>query len=199
MSPGFAAVSASLAAMRACSLTLSECRSPMKRSRTLFLCRSSTSRSIESRNSCIRLVTSIVGLRQFSLEKANSVSAPTPRRAHCSMHMRTGRTPSLWPAWRARPRASAHRPLPSMIIAMCLGMLTIVAASHSHLQEFLLLGTERDFDVGDVFVGELLDIDFSLLLFVLRDEFFLERFLHVGVHVAAVIAHGDPRILGVGA
>ncbi len=84
--------------MRDCSLTLSARRSPMNRNRTLFLCRSSTSRSMASRNSCMSPVTSIEGRFQFSLENANSVSAPTPRRAHSSMHMRTGRTPSLWPA-----------------------------------------------------------------------------------------------------
>ena len=68
--------------------------------------------------------TSTAGRGQVSRENANSVSAPLLRRAHSSMHMRTGRTPSLWPAWRGRPRASAQRPLPSMMIAMCLGVLT---------------------------------------------------------------------------
>ena len=44
----------------------------------------------------MRLPTSSAGRPQFSLEKANSVRASTPRRAHSSMHMRTGRAhPSL--------------------------------------------------------------------------------------------------------
>src|SRR5688572_21153280 len=162
--------------MRACNLTLSVCRSPMNRSRTPLRCRSSTSRSSESRNSCMRLPTSTAGRCQFSLEKANNVSAPILRRAHSSMHMRTGRTPSLCPAWRGRPRASAQRPLPSMMIAMCVGMLTRPGC-RSHLQEFFFLGGELSVDVTDVLVGEFLDVDFGLLLFVLRNQFFLESFL----------------------
>ena len=43
----------------------------------------------------MRLATSAAGRRQFSLENANSVSASTPRRAHSSMHMRTGASPAL--------------------------------------------------------------------------------------------------------
>src|SRR5689334_5906649 len=188
--------------MRACSLTLSAWRSPMNRTRTLFLWRSSISRSMASRNSCIKLLTSTVGRCQFSLEKANSVSAPTPRFEHSSIHMRTGRTPSLWPEWRARPRASAHLPLPSMMMAMCCGMLTVGggrAVIRSHLQEFFFLGGEMRVDIPNVLVGQLLDIDFGLLLFVLRDELFLERFLDVGDHVATHVAHSDARILGIGA
>src|SRR5690349_2035447 len=180
--------------MRDCSLTLSARRSPMKRSRTLFLCRSPTSRSMASRNSCMRLATSTEGRCQFSLENANSVSACTPRRAHSSMHMRTGRTPSLCPAWRGRPRLSAQRPLPSMMMAMCLGALTVSPVFRSHLQDFFFLGGELRVDVTDVLVGELLDVDFRLLLVVLGDHLFLERFLHVGDHVAAHVAHGHARV-----
>ena len=43
----------------------------------------------------MRLPTSTAGRCQFSLENANSVSAAISRRAHCSTHRRTGRTPSL--------------------------------------------------------------------------------------------------------
>ena len=50
----------------------------------------------------------------------------------------------------------------------------------------------------DVFVGQLLDVDLGLLFFILRDQLFLERLFHVRDHVAAHVAHGDARILGVG-
>src|SRR5690349_10281604 len=170
----------------------------MNRSRTPLPCSSATSLSSESRNSCMSVPTSTAGRCQFSLENANSVSAPILRRAHSSMHMRTGRTPSLWPAWRGRPRASAQRPLPSMMIAMCLGILTAGAAGCSHLHDFLFLGGELSVDVTDVLVGELLDVDLGLLLVVLRDQLFLERFLDVGDHVAAHVADRDARVLRVG-
>ena len=69
----------------------------------------------------MRLPTSSAGRPQFSLEKANSVSAPMPRCVHSSTHMRTGFSPALWPAPRVSPRAAAQRPLPSMVMAMCCG------------------------------------------------------------------------------
>ena len=77
----------------------------------------------------IRLPTSSAGRPQFSLEKAKSVSASTSRRAHASTHMRTGLSPARCPAGRGRARAAAQRPLPSMVIAMCLGTGFAVAAS----------------------------------------------------------------------
>ena len=48
----------------------------------------------------MRLPTSSAGRRQFSLEKANSVSASMPRREHSSMTRRTDFKPALWPAVR---------------------------------------------------------------------------------------------------
>ena len=77
----------------------------------------------------MRLPTSSAGRLQFSLEKANSVRASTPRRAHSSIHMRTGVSPARWPAERVSPRAAAQRPLPSMVIAMCRGSSLKVAAT----------------------------------------------------------------------
>src|SRR5581483_1396815 len=38
----------------------------------------------------------------------------------CSVIFRTVSTPATWPATRGRPRARAHRPFPSMIIATCI-------------------------------------------------------------------------------
>ncbi len=42
----------------------------------------------------ISVETSVSGRRQFSLEKANNVSAPTPKRAHSRMVARTGSIPA---------------------------------------------------------------------------------------------------------
>src|SRR5207342_3405019 len=62
------------------------------------------------------------GRPQFSLENANSVSAPIPRSRQKSMQVATARAPARWPMMRGRRRRSAQRPLPSMITARCLGM-----------------------------------------------------------------------------
>jgi hypothetical protein len=94
-SPLFAAVCASAAAIRACSRTLRRRRSPMKRSRTPFACSAATSRSSASTNRPMSWVTSSAGRRQFSLEKANTVSAAMPRSLQRSTQPRTRSTPSL--------------------------------------------------------------------------------------------------------
>ena len=77
----------------------------------------------------MRLADLLPGRAQFSLEKANSVSASMSRCEHSSMHRRTGRRPALWPAARGRPRAVAQRPLPSMMIAMCRGSTLAVGSA----------------------------------------------------------------------
>jgi len=89
-----AAVCISAARMRAISLGLSRVSSPMNRSRTPFLHRSSTSRSIASTNISMSFATSSAGRLQFSLEKANNVRASTPRRAQPSTVARTALTPA---------------------------------------------------------------------------------------------------------
>ena len=119
-------VSSSAAAMRDCSRTDRLRRSPMNFTRTLFWCRSAISRSSASMKSDMRLATSSVGRFQFSLEKANTVSASTLCFAHSSIAMRTEAMPCLWPDARAMPRAAAQRPLPSMMIAMCRGTPTLI-------------------------------------------------------------------------
>lgn len=92
-------------------------RSPMKRTRTCRRWSSSTSRSSALRNSFISAPTSSSGRPQFSLEKANRVSAPMPRSRQKSMQTLTARAPARWPITRGRRRRSAHRPLPSMMTA----------------------------------------------------------------------------------
>src|SRR6185437_9014890 len=73
------------------------------------------------RSSRIKKLTSASGRRQFSAEKAYSVSAGIAKRAQVSTVERTARTPAKCPDTRGRIRFPAQRPLPSMITAMCRG------------------------------------------------------------------------------
>src|SRR5580658_8588930 len=63
--------------------------------------------------------TSSDGRCQLSDEKAKSVKTPMPNPGAASTMRLTVSTPARCPAARGRPRASAQRPLPSMIIAAC--------------------------------------------------------------------------------
>src|SRR5690606_12544039 len=110
-------VCASAACIRSRICALKRPRSPMKRTRTPRRCSSTTSRSSALRNSFMRAPTSSSGRPQFSLEKANSVSAEIPRSRQKSMHRLTARAPARWPIIRGRRRCAAHRPLPSMMTA----------------------------------------------------------------------------------
>src|SRR5690606_41314258 len=90
---------------------------------------------------------------QFSLEKANSVSAETPRPRQKSMHRWTPRAPARWPIIRGRRRRAAHRPLPSMLTARWRGR----AIGRSYRHQFPFLGLDHLVDVLDALLGELLD------------------------------------------
>src|SRR5207247_2451316 len=57
------------------------------------------------------------GRFQLPEEKAKRVRVPIPSPGAASTIRRTARTPRRWPARRGRPRASAHRPFPSMTMA----------------------------------------------------------------------------------
>ena len=57
------------------------------------------------------------GRFQLSDEKAKRVSVPIPRSRAASTARRTASTPAACPAVRGRPRATAQRPLPSMMMA----------------------------------------------------------------------------------
>ncbi|MDQ1131828.1 hypothetical protein QE386_000423 [Pseudoxanthomonas winnipegensis] len=103
--------------MRATIAGVNRARWPMKRMRTPRRCSSSTSRSSAPMNSFISALTSSAGRPQFSLEKANRVSASMPRSRQKSMHRLTARAPARWPIMRGRWRRCAQRPLPSMMMA----------------------------------------------------------------------------------
>src|SRR5215469_526289 len=201
-------VSASPSAMRCCSLVENAPRLPMKHTRMPFLCSSRTSLPKAPRNSSMRRLTSFSGRLQFSLLKVNRVRAPTSRVAQCSMISRAVSSPALWPAVRSKPRAFAHRPLPSIMMAMWAGVALGVALMldrvaprpadglkarvRSDLQELRLFRREDLVNVGDVLVGELLDFVLRAALLVLGDLAVLEQGFELRVGVAAHAAHGPP-------
>ncbi len=74
-------------------------------------------------SSRINVITSSCGRFQFSAENAYSVSTWMPSRADDSTALRTASTPAWWPRTRGRWRFAAHRPLPSMMMAMWAGSL----------------------------------------------------------------------------
>src|SRR5262245_45669888 len=184
--------------MRPVSAGARRARSPMKRIRTPLASSSATSRSSDSRKSCIRRPTSPAGRCQFSLEKAKSVSAPTPHRTDSSMVARTALVPARCPAARGSERCSAQRPLPSMITATWRGTVMppaacVAAAAISDLQQlFLFLGQHR-VDVVNVPVRELLDLVLGAAIVVLGDEALLQHFLELVHEVVPDGADRDAR------
>src|SRR5690606_442595 len=178
-------------------------RSPMKRRRTPRLSSAPTSRSSAPRNSFIRALTSSSGRPQFSLEKANRVSAPMPRSRQKSMVRSAARAPARWPTTRGRRRRCAQRPLPSMMTARWRGtgvrsgadMRVMRMADRSDRHQFLFLGLDHLVDVLDRLVGDLLDLVLGAAHVVLADLLFLQQVLDLLVGVAADVADGDLGVL----
>jgi hypothetical protein len=115
--------------------------------------------------------TSSGGLSQFSLEKANMVTNRMSRCAQSSTTRRTTLTLERWPATRGKPRSRAHRPLPSMMIATCCGVSAMWCRKlrvRLDLHQFLFLVGHRVIDIGNVLVGELLDLVLGAPIVVLR-------------------------------
>src|SRR5688572_20879843 len=186
--------------MRSTSAGASRTRSPMNRTRTALASSSATSRSSASRNNCIRRPTSPAGRCQFSLEKANRVSAPTPCLTASSIVVRTALAPARWPAARGSERCSAQRPLPSMITATCRGTARApdccgTAAGMSDLQQLFFFLGQHLVDFVDVPVRELLDLLLDAAVVVLGNQLLLQHFLEFVHEVAAHRAHGDARVL----
>src|SRR5690242_407366 len=67
--------------------------------------------------------TSRRGRFQFSIENVYSVRTSTPSATQPLTASRTDSRPARWPIRRGTPRAFAQRPLPSMMMATCLGRL----------------------------------------------------------------------------
>src|SRR5450755_1081551 len=171
--------------------------------------------------SCIRMDTSSAGLRQFSLENANSVRYSTPRSMHARTVARTASTPLRCPATRGSRRCFAQRPLPSMMIATCRGIerasgTTCVelvnkvnalgscampdelraASDSSDRHQVGFLGVQGLVDFADVAIGEFLDVVLRPALVVFGDGLGLEQFFEVGDGIASDIAHGNACGLG---
>src|SRR6185437_8675255 len=72
------------------------------------------------RSSANRVRTSAVGRCQLAAEKAYRVSVSTPRRAAAVTMASTVFAPARCPALRGRLRRAAQRPLPSMMMAICI-------------------------------------------------------------------------------
>src|SRR5690349_11102859 len=126
-----------------------------------------------------------------------------PSSAAAVMARRTDSAPRRCPATRGSPRARAQRPLPSMMIATCVGSVPPPAADRtgsvfwSDIQNVFFLGRDRFVDLLDELVGERLDLLALLTMLVLGDLVaFLVRLerLHA---VTAHVAHGDAGLLGV--
>src|SRR5262245_24452414 len=196
-----AAVRSSAAAMRPVNAGARRVRSPMNRMRTPLASSSATSRSSDSRNSCMSRLTSPAGRCQFSLEKANSVSARTPWRTDSSIVARTARVPARCPAARGSDRCSAQRPLPSMITATWRGTGPAptacgTAIDISDLQQLFLFLGQHGVDIVHVPVGELLDLLLGATILVFRDQPLLEHLLELVHEVVAHRANRDARTLG---
>ena len=91
----------------------------------LFLLRLFNSSFRERNNNFIKKSISSFGLFQFSVEKANNVKFGILSSAHASTIFFTAFLPSLCPNSLLRPLFLAHRPLPSIITAICFGIFLL--------------------------------------------------------------------------
>src|SRR5690554_1352574 len=168
----------------------------MKRTRTPRRSSSTTSRSRALRNSFISALTSSCGRPQFSLEKANRVSARIPRSRQKSMQILTARAPARCPTMRGRLRLAAQRPLPSMMMAMWRGtFIGKPGRGSSYRHQFLFLRLHHLVHGLDGLVGDLLDLGVAAALLVLADFLFLQQVLGLLVGVAADVADRDLGVL----
>jgi hypothetical protein len=111
-------------------------------------------------NNSINRPTSCLGRRQFSLLKANKVKASISLLAQARTIPRTASTPARCPAIRGNCRCSAHRPLPSMIIAIwrgsCAGISTpsVVTVTSTNKKPYSLPPSPSPLPRGRDGVGE---------------------------------------------
>src|SRR5579883_953905 len=123
----------------------------------------------------------------------NSAAAATVRR--------TASAPRRCPAMRGRPRALAHRPLPSMMTATWAGGGGMgedrTFSMGSDLKDLLVLLRQHIVDLLDRLVGQMLDVALQLAMLILRDRAALLLLLQEIKPVAAHIAHGDAPLLGI--
>src|SRR5262245_4929801 len=125
-----------------------------------------------------------------------------PSSLAASTHLRSASTPARWPARRGRPRAFAQRPLPSMMIATCAGsdinpLSGVQPGKPSYLHDLGFFVRKREVDQVDGLVGHLLHAVGLDPQVVLADRLVLLGLLQVVHAVAADMARGDPRLLGI--
>src|SRR5690349_22755002 len=101
---------------------------------------------------------------------------------------RSARVPARWPSATGRPRRSAQRPLPSMMLVTvrasssrcCSSTATgFGAPSASNLHDLGCLALQQLVDLGDVLVGELLDLVLRPVLLVAPDLAVVDELLQV--------------------
>src|SRR5690606_31654793 len=104
-------------------------RLPMALSLILFLIRVFNSFFKEDTKRRIRVSTSSFGLLQFSVEKVYKVKFSIPKDPQASTIFFTVLAPCSWPKTLSFPFCLAQRPLPSIIIAICFGKLSLLIIS----------------------------------------------------------------------
>src|SRR3972149_7500788 len=169
-----------------------------------------------------RSLISCWGRAQFSEEKLNSVRWVMPSSIEASTIRRTLSTPWRWPRARGTPRSAAHPPLPSMMIAIwrTAGLSAAAQASLStasvtfgcsgfggkgfalwpcplDLHVFGFLAGKGLVNLLDDLVGQVLHLGRERVVLVLAHLVVLLGPLEMLHAVAADIAHGDARLLGV--
>src|SRR5919109_2883607 len=159
----------------------------------------------------MRSVTSSGGRFQFSEEKPNTVRNSTSNSAAARTTRRNASAPSRWPIVRGNPRAFAHRPLPSMMMATWRGTVALPAVSAAapirtaveigwftlNLHDFFFFGGQRLVDLLHVLVGQLLHLVVQNAMLVLGDLAVLLLLLQRFHAVAPDVAHGHTRLLGI--
>src|SRR5829696_1649698 len=177
----------------------SRCTSPRMRTDTRFSRRLSTSRAMYSSRRLISASISIAGRCQFSWLNANRLSTPTFASRQPWMTSRTAPIPAWWPSGRGSARPLAHRPLPSMMIAMWAGTdpCTFSRCSRSSLMssdfhDLGFFGVDQAVDLLDVLVGDLLDVLLRPRLVVLGH---LLELLDLGHRLGPRVTDGDAPLL----
>src|SRR5699024_5287979 len=115
--------------------------SPIVSILTLFLIRSGKKVCKNSFGNFIKKSTSDLGLFQFSVEQAYKVKISTSCFEAVFTIFLTTSIPSLCPAALGNPRFLAQRPLPSIIIAICFGILSILISGDCSIFFFLKNGS----------------------------------------------------------
>src|SRR3989337_1809155 len=187
-------------------------RVPITRIFTPFLCRSARSRRMKRRKRPNRSLISCLGRVQFSEEKLNSVRCVIPSSIESWTIGLTLSTPWRWPSARGSPRSAAQRPLPSMMIAIWRTAGLSGAAQARLSTPSVKVGWSRlrgkGVDLGflagkglvdflDDLVGQVLHLGRERVVLVLAHLVVLLGPLEMLHAVAADIAHGDARLLGV--